>query len=127
MDNPFSTTFGLEPNNFIKWVDESNKIISEFSLDNPPNYVYFLTGIRGSSKTVLLSFIHNELKEKRSGLNMNSNNHIEVFKVRERCNFDTNNFSVYRDRLIKKAVIKSSSYGFIEFTFPRLNEFLRLK
>ena len=108
-------------------MDESNKIISEFSSDNPPNYVYFLTGIRGSSKTVLLSFIHNELKEKRSGLNMNSNNHIEVFKVRERCNFDTNNFSVYRDRLIKKAVIKSSSYGFIEFTLPRLNEFLRLK
>lgn len=67
------------------------------------------------------------LKKKRSGLNMNSNNHVEVFKIRERYNFDTNNFSVYRDRLIKKGVIKSSSYGFIEFTFPRLNEFLRLK
>lgn len=105
MSNPFSTTFGLEPNNFINWVDESNKIISEFSSDNPPNYVYFLTGIRGSSKTVLLSFIYNELKEKRSGLNMNSNNHVEVFKVRERCNFDTNNFSVYRDRLIKKELL----------------------
>ena len=103
-------------------MDESNKIISEFSLDNPPNYAYFLTGIRGSNKTVLLSFIYNELKEKRSGLNMNSNDHVEVFKVRERCDFDTNNFSVYRDRLIKKGVIKSSSYGFIEFTFPRLNK-----
>lgn len=127
MNNPFSTTFGLEPNNFIKWVDESNKIISEFSSDNPPNYVYFLTGIRGSSKTILLSFIYSEFKEKRSGLNMNSNNYVEVFKVRERCNFDTNNFSVYRDRFIKKGVVKSSSYGFIEFTLPRLNEFLRLK
>lgn len=31
---------------------------------------------------------------------MNSNNYVEVFKVRERCNFDTNNFSVYRDRFI---------------------------
>lgn len=40
---------------------------------------------------------------------------------------DTNNFSVYRDRLIKEGVIKSSSYGFIEFTLLRLNEFLRLK
>ena len=64
MNNPFSTTFGLEPNNFIKWVDESNKIISEFSSDNPPNYVYFLTGIRGSSKTVLLSFFIMNLKKK---------------------------------------------------------------
>lgn len=108
-------------------MDESNKIISEYSSDNLPNYIYFLTGIRGSSKTILLSFINNELKEKRSGLNMNSNNHVEVFKIRERCNFDTNNFSVYRDWFIKKGVIKSSSYGFIEFTLPRLNEFLRLK
>lgn len=57
---------------------------------------------------------------------MNSNNHAEVFKVRERCNFDTN-ISVYRNRFIKKRVIKSSSYGFIEFTLLRLNEFLRLK
>lgn len=87
----------------------------------------FFTGIREFSKTVLLSFIYNELKEKRSGLNINSNNHVEVFKVRERCNFDTNNFSVYRDRLIKEGIIKSSSYGFIKFTLPRLNEFLRLK
>lgn len=87
----------------------------------------FLAGIRGYSKTVLLSFIYNELKEKRSVLNMNSNNYVEVFKVRERCNFDTNNFSVYRDRLIKEGIIKSSSYGFIKFTLPRLNEFLRLK
>lgn len=83
-------------------MDESNKIISEFSSDNPPNYAYFLTGIRGSNKTVLLYLFIMNLKKKRSGLNMNSNNHVEVFKVRERCNFDTNNFSVYRDRLIKK-------------------------
>ncbi len=39
----------------------------------------FLAGIRGYSKTVLLSFIYNELKEKRSVLNMNSNNYVEVF------------------------------------------------
>ena len=41
MNNSFSTTFGLELNNFINWVDESNKIISKFSSNNPPNYVYF--------------------------------------------------------------------------------------
>ena len=41
MSNPISTTFGLVSNNFIKWVDESNKIISEFSSDNPSNCVYF--------------------------------------------------------------------------------------
>lgn len=64
MNNPFSTTFGLEPNNFIKWVDESNKIISEFSSDNPPNYVYFFTGIRGSSKTVYYPLFIMNLKKK---------------------------------------------------------------
>lgn len=64
MNNPFSTTFGLGLNNFIKWVDESNKIISEFSSDNPPNYVYFLTGIRGSSKTVYYPLFIMNLKKK---------------------------------------------------------------
>lgn len=36
---------------------------------------------------------------------MNSNNHVEVFKIRERCNFDTNNFILYRDKLIKKQLL----------------------
>ncbi len=59
MNNPFSITFGLEPTNYIKRIKESDKIIEEFSNELVSNYVYIITGIRGSGKTVLLSNIAN--------------------------------------------------------------------
>lgn len=61
--NPFSMTFGIEPNNFINREDIKEKIISEFSAENPSNYVYILSGVRGSGKTVLLSNISDEFKK----------------------------------------------------------------
>lgn len=62
MNNPFSITFGLEPNNYIKRIKETDKIVSEFSSSVVSNYVYLITGIRGSGKTVLLSSIYNYYK-----------------------------------------------------------------
>lgn len=59
MNNPFSMTFGIEPNNYIRRIKESELIINEFTSLNPSNYVYIITGIRGSGKTVLLSNIAN--------------------------------------------------------------------
>lgn len=59
MENPFTTTFGIEPTNYIKRNKESDQIINEFSSSSPSNYVYIITGIRGSGKTVLLSSIAN--------------------------------------------------------------------
>lgn len=56
-NNPFSLTFGIEPNNLIKRIKETDKIISEFSNETVSNYVYLITGLRGSGKTVLLSLI----------------------------------------------------------------------
>lgn len=56
-NNPFSLTFGIEPSNLIKRIKETDKIISEFSRDVVSNYVYLITGLRGSGKTVLLSTI----------------------------------------------------------------------
>lgn len=63
MHNPFSTTFGMEPNNFIQRLEESKQIISEFNDVNPSNYVYLITGVRGSGKTVFLSHIANTLSQ----------------------------------------------------------------
>lgn len=63
MHNPFSTTFGMEPNNFIQRLEESKQIISEFNDVNPSNYVYLITGVRGIGKTVFLSHIANTLSQ----------------------------------------------------------------
>ena len=57
MDNPFNTTFGIAPNNYINRIKESQKIIDDFSSESPSNYVYLITGLRGCGKTVLLSSI----------------------------------------------------------------------
>lgn len=57
MNNPFSITFGMEPNNYIKRIQETNKIIENFNSETPSSYVYLITGVRGSGKTVFLSNI----------------------------------------------------------------------
>jgi Cdc6-like AAA superfamily ATPase len=59
--NPFTTTFGIEPIAPIKRVKEADTIISEFNAEPIANYVYLITGPRGSGKTVLQSSVSNEL------------------------------------------------------------------
>ncbi len=49
--------------NLIKRNNETEKIISDFTSENISNYVYIITGLRGSGKTVLMSTIANALKE----------------------------------------------------------------
>lgn len=64
MINPFSTTFGLEPSNYIQRIDESKRIIEEFTSEQPSNYVFLITGVRGSGKTVLLSSVSSALSKR---------------------------------------------------------------
>ena len=54
MDNPFSWTFGMEPNNYIDRITKKELIISTFTSKNPSNYTYLLTGVRGCGKTVFM-------------------------------------------------------------------------
>ena len=65
-NNPFSMTFGIEPANLINRIKETDKIISEFSGNQTSNYVYIITGLRGSGKTVLLSSIASKLSEDKN-------------------------------------------------------------
>lgn len=65
-DNPFSTIFGTEPDNFIDRPKESSTIIETFSSPNRANNpVFLLTGLRGSGKTVFLSRIAEKFANKR--------------------------------------------------------------
>lgn len=67
-ENPFSTTFGIEPDNFIARIKEQDQIISEFSSGKPSNYVYLITGVRGSGKTVMLTALANYFRDKKDWL-----------------------------------------------------------
>lgn len=57
MDNPFTISFGYENKNFIKREEEFNKIINEFSSTNITSSSYLILGLRGSGKTVFMSYI----------------------------------------------------------------------
>ena len=48
----------------------------------------------------------------------------KVGDIRELTDKNSANFSVYRDRLIKKGVVSALSYGYLEFTLPRFREFV---
>lgn len=64
MLEPFSTAFGREPKNLIQRIKESQEIIEDFNSEEPFNFTYLITGVRGSGKTVLLSYISKILKDK---------------------------------------------------------------
>lgn len=64
-NNPFTTTFGREPDNMIERIDEQNLIIQTFLREKPSERTYIITGQRGSGKTVLLSKVYNYFKNEK--------------------------------------------------------------
>ena len=63
MDNPYSMVFGKEPELFVSRATQENKVINDFSGDNPTYQTYLLTGVRGSGKTVMMTEIANKLRK----------------------------------------------------------------
>lgn len=49
---------------------------------------------------------------------------IKVKDIREVLNSKSNDFSVYRTRLIRKEVVYSPSYGELDFTLPLFDKFV---
>lgn len=50
---------------------------------------------------------------------------LDAFPIIEKSKLDSKSFSLYRDRLIKKGVLTSKTYGYLCFTLPRFYEFLK--
>lgn len=63
-DNPFTLTFGKQPIEYISRYESTDRVISTFTAEHPVSQAYLIEGIRGSGKTVLMTTIANELKEK---------------------------------------------------------------
>lgn len=62
--NPFSTTFGVDPANYIERLSDKQFIIDDFENSRAANYIYVVTGMRGSGKTVFMSSIANYFSKK---------------------------------------------------------------
>lgn len=62
-NNPFTLTFGKQPNTYVFRHENIDTIIGNFTSDNPISQTYLISGIRGSGKTVLMTSVANELAE----------------------------------------------------------------
>lgn len=65
--------------------------------------------------------------DKKVLLSMAATNHQKVKDIREAMGITSGNFSVYRERLLRKGLVVSPEYGYLEFALPRFREFLRSK
>lgn len=63
--------------------------------------------------------------EKTIVKSFHSNEEVKVAELIKETNLNSSSFSLYRDRLIKKGVLTSKTYGYLCFTLPRFNEFLQ--
>lgn len=61
--NPFTITFGKEPNLLISRGEETDRIVSVFTSENPLTQSFLIEGIRGSGKTVLMTTVGKQLEE----------------------------------------------------------------
>lgn len=62
MNNPYTITFGKEPQQQIPRIVQSTEILQSFREEKPSKQVYMITGVRGSGKTVFMSGIAKALK-----------------------------------------------------------------
>lgn len=83
--------------------------------------------------TYLAEYVYDKLwselshKEQIILKNVDTNDTINIKTLLKRIDETNSYFSVYKDRLIKKGIITSPSYGTIKFSLPRFKEFLVYK
>ena len=56
-NNPYTIMFGREPSQMVSRITQRDEIINTFTSDVPSSQIFFITGVRGSGKTVLMSEI----------------------------------------------------------------------
>lgn len=71
--NPFTLTFGKQPNLLISRGAETGQIINTYNSENPVTQTYLIEGIRGSGKTVMMTTIAKELEESPDWVVVNLN------------------------------------------------------
>lgn len=63
MKNPFTLTFGVMPEMFIRREEIISTVMSGFIDGENDSNTYILTGVRGSGKTVMLNYLKNRFEE----------------------------------------------------------------
>lgn len=92
--------------------DLDDSVMAEFD-EYMQSYVYskIFKGLSGRERQIVEGF--------------RSDEPVSVKELKERTGIEDKAFGVYRDRLIKKGVIYSPAYGFLELSLPRFSEYLK--
>ena len=72
-DNPFTLTFGQEPNMLISRGAVGDQIVESFTGRYAMTHTYLIEGIRGSGKTVLMTTIAKKLEKEKEWIVINLN------------------------------------------------------
>lgn len=105
--NPFTLSFGRKPLQCITRIVQTNEIIEAFEADIPSSPVYMITGVRGSGKTVLMSAIANELREKENWIVIDLNSERKILDSAVAKSYDNPKVQ----HLFLKAQINLSMFG----------------
>ena len=73
VDNPYTLQFSYVPPKHIERAVISNEIIENFTKNIPTYRGMFITGVRGSGKTVMLSDIRNKIVQKKDWITVDIN------------------------------------------------------
>lgn len=77
-NNPFTLTFGRQPNKIIARYEEQDTIISTFTAENPVSQTYLIEGVRGSGKTVLMTSIAKTISDDERWMVINLNPTLDL-------------------------------------------------
>ena len=72
-NNPYTLTFGREPSEMIQRFDDTEAIISCFDAPRSVSQTYLIEGVRGSGKTVLMTYVASQLSEKKDWISIDLN------------------------------------------------------
>ena len=71
--NPFTITFGKQPDKYIYRYEDTDRIVSTFNAENAVSQTFLIEGIRGSGKTVLMTTVARLLESDRDWIVVNLN------------------------------------------------------
>ena len=106
-ENPFSLNFGKTPYRLISRNSYIDEIVDTFNSSTPSSFLYIVTGVRGSGKTVTMASVVNRIK--------NDDNWIAISLNPNRDLLTSLAAELYEHPLLKAAFIKANigfSFGF---------------
>ncbi|MBR5376691.1 MAG: ATP-binding protein, partial [Lachnospiraceae bacterium] len=89
-ENPFTITFGKEPNKLVSRYEDTDKIVSTFNSSNAVSQTFLIEGIRGSGKTVLMTTVAKILAKEKNWVVVNLNPTMDMIsefamRLKEAC------------------------------------------